>query len=543
MGYVILAGKRERKGDIWRMARVVFYHHSRNLYDRFDPAAVNKADAQGSGLWCADARANIGNTGDLVYYSFAVEDPDLLVLNRPLSEDQHARLLSAADRLGNTRLARQLEEKGTDFRPGDDADFKLDPDNRAAVVAAGFDGIDGTEICFLNYARIGSFLPVDMRGAHAAALDTALARIADIEDPEATLAAALPDTDEGRQIRQSFEDAGAAVAQMAEAAQKPAAAAGLRQQLAGFYLQALSDDAEAGRPDNVNPLRMFTAAADRVLNLYAMRETYVHRGWTRDSEHYGMIYAPAENSGGAAMEKLRAALSQGIEQTDSLYHAPAAPAAAMVVSAAPPAAAESKFAAFAAAPVPAAPVSSAASVEASPAVSRFVTATGPYTIDNLFPEEGRGQGLKLPAGADDALRAQAQKLVAALNDMHRETGQVSGMLRDSLVKNTARLADPPSDPHYQHDAMRGDMTRFGHVRDQINGADYLRHELAMLRLSPSPAAQAAGEAMQGFMQSFAKTAGASAYSMIALQDKPADVEAEVRKLSSAGAPKHAACKM
>ncbi len=153
-----------------------------------------------------------------------------------------------------------------------------------------------------------------------------------------------------------------------------------------------------------------------------------------------------------------------------------------------------------------------------------------YSSANLFPETGHARGITLPEKASADLHRKTDKLITALNTLHAETGQVSGRLRDCLASNTARLANPPDNPHYQQDIWRDDLTRFGHARDQLNGADYLRTEMITLLLSKTPAAKAAGESMREFLDAFSKAEGVSPYAAQALGDKAVDVEGTVKAL-------------
>ena len=159
-------------------------------------------------------------------------------------------------------------------------------------------------------------------------------------------------------------------------------------------------------------------------------------------------------------------------------------------------------------------------------------ATGPYKVDNLFPEENSKRGIVFPDAADEKLFQAAENLVSMLNKMHAENGHVPTDLRDAIVQNTARLAAPTDSPHYRHDRENENMAWKGNIRDQVNGAGYLHTQIKMLSLAaPDSVSRDVGQALRSFVSSFADAKWASVYTALALQVDAPDADAVVAKLN------------
>jgi len=453
-----------------------------------------------------------GNPVDAAIYAFELkDDARILETNQAITPDFAAALQAAGEKVGNPALGRMMAENETV-----NSNFHLmaaSADGMAILRTAGVDVLSANDYyCVINTAAIGNLRLHSASGAMLAAQNRAVQQAVDhAEEVNAafdTLAAAQP------QVGGIFRRISTAMETVAETLGKSEKTQHLQTVLKHF----LTEEAET-RPDpqkGILPLNRFLAEARRAFNLY---------------DDAPMM--PVIEEVNQAVAEIRAAPAPDVKQ-DIKAEAAAAPKF------------ESRFAAPEAVAPVAAPVKyaqdsffAAEAAKAKPAAEKF---DGPYTVDNLFPEERVPQGLSFPDGADEKLFNAAENLVNMLNKMRRQNGMVSYELRDALVKNTAHLAAPPDSPHYREDVQKGNLGWMGHIRDQVNGAGYLHMQMKLLELGrPGSASQEAGAALRGFVEAFAQTKGASEYAALALAKDAPDADAVVARLNKS-APQAAAAK-
>ncbi len=493
--------------------KVVFYHWSPNLFDQYDPPNMRKSELKQ--LWCRTSirEGHFPAETEAVDYSFSVEDPQLLKLHSDLSESEHARLLAAATRDGNTAMKEKLVENGLAFRLAEHAD-NIAPADIKTLVHAGFDGTAGAYVCLFNQEKVGSFLPQGLYGPHAAAFKDRLQKLAEAyPEPGKTLEEKVLPHPEGEKLLSLRTRIYSALDKIGIITESSDSVAELKNAFSRLCLQAL-DPAEEHK---INPTQLFIAPIVQTCGAHGryfdLQEGHRDQLLPDGYEHL-RHRLPQEGSGGALMAQIREDLTAVIKTTSLMRHNIATPAVSLDAS-------PSISSAFV----------DSANITPSPAIARC-------SIDNLFPDEnGTASGIAFPDNADEALFQKAEKLVDALNALHQERDIAStSMLRDCIAKNTQRLASEPERLHYRHDEQKGDLSHYGYVRDHVNGAEYIQTQIKMLELSSSPQGQAAGAALRDFMQSYADTAGASPYARLALQTEKIDVEAIVKKLSAAPAP-------
>lgn len=487
--------------------KVVFYHWSPQLFDQYDPPHMRKSEIKQ--LWCRTSirEGHFPAETEAVDYSFSVEDPQLLRLHSDLSESEHARLLEAATRDGNTAMKEKLVEKGLAFRLAEHAD-NINPADIKTLVHAGFDGTAGAYVCFFNQEKVGGFLPQGLYGPHDAAFKDRLHPLAKTyPEPDKILEEKALAHPQGEQLLSLRDRIHSALDKIGIITETSDCVAELKNTFSRLCLQAI-DPAEEHK---INPTQLFIAP---ILQTCGAHGRYIelqegHRDHLLPDGYEHLRYRlPPEGSGGALMAQIREDLTAVIKTTSFIRRDMAAPAVSL---------------AFA----------DSTGITPSPALP-------PCSIDNLFPDQNNASsGISFPDNADETLFQKAEKLVDALNTLHQENGISStSMLRDCIAKNTKRLTSEPERLHYRHDEEKGDLSHYGHVRDHVNGAEYIQTEIKMLELSSSPKRQAAGAALRDFMQSFADTPGASPYARLALQPEKIDVEAIVKNLSAAPAPAH-----
>jgi len=433
-----------------------------------------------------DGMLDFGSHGNPVHaaiYAFDLkDDARILENNQAVSPELAADLQAAGEKIGNSDLGRLMAESkavNSNFHY-----MAASADGMAILRAAGVGALSADGYyCVINTSAIGNLrlhsASGDMAAAQKQAVQSALDRASETNEKFEALAASHP------QAAAAYRRIGAAVETVAHAIGKPEQVQHLQTVLKHFLLEEVET-----RPDpkkNILPLNRFLAEVRNVFGLYE----------------------------DAPMAPVTDLVNQTVAE----------------ISTAPKV--ETKFAAP---PVKYAEDSMFTAGMAGPKPAQAKKFDGPYTVDNLFPEENAARGIAFPDGADEKLFKAAEDLVNILNKMHGQNGFVPSDLRNAIVQNTARLASPPSGPHYSHDWQKGNLNWRGHIRDQVNGAGYLHSQMKMLELSqPHSVSQEAGAALRGFVEVFAQTKGASEYTALALEKNAPDDNAIVGRLNKAAA--------
>lgn len=472
------------------------YHASRHAFSAVDDSKLGAGqNLYGRGFYTSqspidciyfiteDGMMDFGSRGnpvDAAIYAFDLKDGARILENdQPISPALAADLKAAGEKIGNPDIARLMVDSKT--INGNFHHMAASSDGMAILRAAGVDALaTGSYICVINTEGIGNLRLYDTSG------DMAVTQKQSVQNA----------LDNAETTHQKFE---------ALSAQQPKVASAYQR-----IRDAMVDVAGTiGKSEHVQHLQT-------VLKHFLVEEVE-----TKPDPQKNIL-------------PLNRFLSE-TRKTFGLYDdAPMAPVTDLVnkavaeIHTVPKAEVETKFTA---APVKHAEDSKFVAETVKPISQKY---DGPYTVDNLFPEESTARGIAFPDGADEKLFKAAEDMVNVLNKMHQENGSVPGDLRNAIVQNTARLASPPSSPHYNHDWQKGNLSWMGNIRDQVNGAGYLHTQIKMLELSrPHSVSQEAGAALRRFVGAFAETKGASTYTALALEKAAPDDDAIVVKLNNA----------
>lgn len=467
------------------------YHASRHSFSEVDAGKLGTGqNLHGRGFYTSpspidciyfiteDGALNFNdgkNAVDAAIYAFDLDDDaQILEPDQPISSALAANFKVIGEKIGKPDLGQRMAESKTvnnDFRY-----MASLGDGMKILQMAGVDALfkDGY-YCVVNTARIGNLRLYDASGAMAAQqnaeIQKALDNVSATDQKFEVLVTTQP------KVSTTYQNICEAVAGIAATLGRDAHVQHLQTVLKYFLVEEVEEKPDPQK--NILPLNRFLSEARSKLGLYE----------------------------DAPMMRVTALVNSAVAD----IHTRAAPAVESVKHVE-----DSKFTAR-------------TSVAAVPE-----NLEGPYTVDNLFPDEKKPRGIVFPDSADEKLFKSAENLVSILNKMHQENGSVPSDLRNVIVQNTARLASPPDSPHYNHDWQKGNLSWMGNVRDQVNGAGYLHSQIKMLEMGlPHSVSQETAVALRSFVDVFAKTKGASAYTALALAAEAPDDDAIVAKLNNA----------
>ncbi|NCC61792.1 MAG: hypothetical protein EOM12_12830 [Verrucomicrobiae bacterium] len=300
------------------MTNPVFYHHSPDLFENFDWGRTSSYN--GSGLWANTTYSQWMHNQTRVEYSFTtIKEPAFLNLARALPEEDYHKLLSAAVKAGDTELASAMRRSEPSQFVPHDFQKNFETARAGLIVDAGFDGIaTGDTVCFLSDKNISDFHLVQTSGRFKERID---GYVGSLEQKYPVPAEALEQELRNGALPPNAAQSVSQVAALLDEASRgktpditEAQAQHLKDTYTRLYLDQISGDADP----EFNATRLFLYEFDKVA-------PHAHSDEARlrtDPFMPGFLkpLSPEKGSIGEIKDRMRAALSQGIQESTEIAH-------------------------------------------------------------------------------------------------------------------------------------------------------------------------------------------------------------------------------